>query len=781
LSEILDRKESALLSFEAEVESLNFKIEALSKDVAERRKMEDTGRDPLKILQEALEEKKKVEDQLQRTKQELSQSNLIIERLQASERAAKEAVLVERENLALATASSTNLSNNDEAQETVKKLQAVWEALGVESSLREQVCLAIERSLEETCRRELAKAQDMKRSCDTKISTLDLKLTAMQRAMGMSTLPHHRSNSRPLLVDLEKLQNDVGALETPYRFSVVRREKILKELKQLLPVLGVSETEIDANLKTLLEGERSFQSIDTEDGLCSPSDQDVGQDSFIALPPNCLEPTFLSSCENGVRKLRVQKSVALVRNRELQQELSDLIDKMHLSPKEALELVHNLKQGDQKSMRWWNENFVEEVLRSISMKRFVSDPSESVSNHLELLRELFTRAASSRRSVSSALKNVIENAQKTLLDIVGREFDASEAYAGFHDALFRLPALSKDLILSCISEMEALIDGIDSMTQSEIEALTVIWEALNIPASDRRNFWGQMEKTDPKKLSSQKSLIPHDAMKLVMASEEWIGKSAKRASEVFSHLDQKLEKLGRIHREVERLRSKQDLKSKILSLDSEIRIMNSKLLDFEEHCNKQRLLTKKTGAGALLKEERFRKQMQSRFITNLRQLASLLQSWETQERAPFDSTLLSEDVRMMLKNSDHMDSWVEERTKFMGLRTVKSQTPNKRPYSTVGSQDGNYANPKRHASGLTPPRKRQARPRLMDESVPGKKRPPTALKPSRGKESDKQGLRERDDNRKDSGKEKKVRTKHHGSLRPFENILSDLASPSRDN
>ena len=60
-------------------------------------------------------------------------------------------------------------------------------------------------------------------------------------------------------------------------------------------------------------------------------------------------------------------------------------------------------------------------------------------------------------------------------------------------------------------------------------------------------------------------------------------------------------------------------------LDSEIRIMNAKLIDFEElQCNKQRLLSKKNGGAGLLKEERFRKQMQSKFVSNLKQLANLL-------------------------------------------------------------------------------------------------------------------------------------------------------------
>ncbi|KAG7364215.1 kinesin motor domain containing protein [Nitzschia inconspicua] len=783
LSEILERKESALLSFEAEIESLNFKVGTLSRDLANRTKLEASGEDPFHLLNLALEEKRKMEEQLQSSNEALIQSTADLTRLRESEREAKEALLVERETLAVMRASSNSLTNNVEAHESVEKLQAVWSALGVDAALRESVNRSIERSLEDTCLRELNKAQAMKSSCETEIKCLCHKLSTMKRAMGIMTLDKNESTSNvSLLSECKSLRDEVTGLETRYRFSVVRRGKILKELKQLMPTLGLTAEEVDSDLQMLLRDDKSSGEMDIEFAVPgSPMETE----SFVALPPNSLETNFLSSCESGVRKLRAQKSIALVRNRELQQQISDLIDEMHLASKDAIELILSLNRKNKPNLeQWWDQTLAEEILRCLVIKKFSSDPSEIISRHLEFLRDTFVHVASSRRSVSTSLKTIIEKAQKTLLDIVGREFDASEAYAGFHDALFRLPALSKDLILSCISEMEALTEGVDSMTQSEIEALTVIWEALKIPASDRRNFWGQMEKADSKKLFSQKSLFPDETMKEVMAGEDWIGKSVNRALEVYGNLEQKLRKLESIHKEVERLRSKQDAKSKILSLDSEIRIMNAKLLDFEEHCNKQRLLTKKTSGGALLKEERFRKQMQSKFVSNLRQLANLLQAWEAQESKTFDSSLLSEDVRTMLQNPDHMESWVAERTKFMGLRTVKSQTPNKRPFASLGSQNRQPSTSKRQASGLTPPRRRPAQP-LLIQPAGGPSRHETNVaggsrKNSRGMGLDNNTLRVRDSN-VEGGQSQKHREKKRedpNSIRPFENILSEMTSPS---
>jgi hypothetical protein len=775
LKDTLDRKEVALLSFEAEVESLNFKVDTLSKELVERTILEKAGKDPFHLLKQALEGKRVAEDKLQRTNEALVQSRDAVNRLQASERKANEALSVERERLALAKASFSQANISGEAQHTVQMLQAVWADLGVESTLRENVCKKIERSLEETCHLELNKALAMKQSCEHEITTLHFKLDAMQRAMGTCTpRDGYRDENKTLLSKVEGLQQRFNDLETPYRFSVVRREKILKELKQLMPTLGLMKADLATDLQKLLQ---DHQSEDLRESSEASSNSDLPNESFQALSPNCLDPILLSTCESGIRKLRVQKSVALVKCRELQLKVSDLIIAMHLSAREAHEMILCLIRRRESNLpEWWNPTFVEQVLRDIAMQQFLSNPSEMVSKHLGLIEASFTHAASCRRSVSSALKSVIEKAQKTLLDIVGGELDASMAYTGFHDALFRLPALSKDLISSCITEMKALIDGIDSMTQSEIEALTVVWEALKVPSCDRRNFWGKIEKFDAKDSSHQKTLFNQETMNFVAFGEEWIEKAVGRAAEAYNNLDKKMEKLRGIHEEVEKLRSKQDAKSKILSLDSEIRITNAKLLDFEEHCHKQRLLSKKTSGGALLKEERFRKQMQSKFVTNLRQLASFLQSWEAQENAPFEASLLSDDARMLVKDPKHMEHWVEERTKFMGLKTVKSPTSIKRPFAAVGL-DG---------AGLTPPRKRQAQTRTVRVLSPGIKREKQdaeeARKPLRGMMSDKPPLHLRDTNLKDGPSQgsKQRRKRDITPLRPFENILSDASSPSRD-
>ncbi|KAL3924022.1 MAG: hypothetical protein SGILL_001299 [Bacillariaceae sp.] len=774
LKENFERKEAAVVSFEAEVNSLNAKVKSLHTNLAERKKLQESGEDPFEIAKHAMDEKAKLEEKLKQTQHTLDESNTKICSLEASERSTTLALSVAQENLAVVKTSQSVAGRGAETQETIQRLQSIWEEVGIQPVQRECAIKNIERCFEDTCTRELDEALSVKTSHLEEIKTLSFNLDAMQKALGMVSIDNDQSNENQTLhATVKRLRQQVERLEPQYRSSAERRQKLFDELNTLMPLLETKASDLANDLQVLLQQDLPEQKMDNESA-----------DAFVVFPDNSLESAFLSSCEEHVRKLRVQKSVVLSRNRELQQDIADFIEGMHLSPKDSVDLIDGfLKKKGASQPSWWNTKFAERTLHDVSAKKFISDSTGTVSKHLEFMRESFASASSCRRSVSDSLKSVIERAQKALLDTVGREFDASEAYAGFHDALFRLPALSKDLILSCITEMEALIDGIDAMTQSEIEALTVVWEALKVPPGDRRGFWGDMEKFDGMKRHSSSSLFSQDVTKMVKSGEDWMQSASQRAAEVYENLDKKLEKLEAIHKEVEKLRSKQDTKSKILSLDSEIRIMNAKLLDFEDHCNKQRLLSKKTSGGALLKEERFRKQMQSKFSSNLKQLATLLQSWETQENPAFDASLLSEDVRMLLKDPNQMDSWVEERTQFMGLRTVKSQTPNKRSRTALnaGTSVSTKSSSLRQASGLTPPRKRQATSRLrhtkpQDEKkfgktvVDGKKKPPV-----------KEGLTSRDTNSQPraaaSPKRRRIRN-NAASLRPFDNILGSMTSPN---
>ena len=141
------------------------------------------------------------------------------------------------------------------------------------------------------------------------------------------------------------------------------------------------------------------------------------------------------------------------------------------------------------------------------------------------------------------------------------------------------------------------------------------------------------------------------------------------------------------YEEVEKLRSKSDTKTKILSLDSELRIQSLKLAEFEEKAgNRQRLVTKKKklNSSSLL-QERFRKQMQNNFSSKLHKLVELLQEWQALEGCKFNAKLLSVDVNAFLIDPDNRGDWIEKRTAFMHLKTVKQKTRRRAVVATINS------------------------------------------------------------------------------------------------
>ena len=361
----------------------------------------------------------------------------------------------------------------------------------------------------------------------------------MRAALGILAKEESPLNEFGLLRKAENLKNQVNAFENQYLHACSKREKLLKEAKELISVLCLTKGEIEADLNVLLESENlnSDQVVPMQESLEMKEIERMR--SFVPLPANALNLSFLASCEAHVRTLRVRKSVSLVRHRELQQVIADKVSEMHMGYLEAVALVESwIMRKEKKLPEWWSSELTTSILHDSAQNKYISLPNDLMSRHLEIISKSLTNSADSRRSMSDALKSVVEHAQRTLLDIVGREFDASEAYAGFHDALFRLPALSKDFIISCISEMEALLDGIESMTQSEIEALTVVWEALKISSTERRNFWGMIEDSN---VESRIQIFSQSVQSSLLNGEEWMNRAVEKAIEVHQHLDKRLE------------------------------------------------------------------------------------------------------------------------------------------------------------------------------------------------------------------------------------------------
>ena len=701
LGRAMDRKESALQSMESEVETLNKKIKLCTDELAERRALGSCGSDPFVTIKELQASVFSLKGQLKviEVAKELVEKSFKKSKMTL---AVKDLELAEtREKLMLSEVILRQASTVHASEETLAVLQGIWRELGISLEDREAVRLQIMSCLEDTCKRKLDDANAMKSSTRNGIAKFGIYLAAMQRSLGLPDEKGGRvgGTGNTLLEVLDGLKSEVDLLQPAYDAALERRAKITGDLMAIMSSLSITEEDISFNLKHLikvqegsLSGSLETTEIISKSGstmkavkmrdvhdMIQPLDSIVGDglacegiDDKGFSPPGSLEASFLDKCERELSDLRLSKTEKLAANAKSRDETHLLTKQMHMSADNIAALSERFHKD---LPDWWQKDVATDVACCISDSDFIIKATPVFTQHLNAMKSAMLGVADQRRVLSRQLKEIVDRAQKTLLMTVDGELDASEAYASFHDALFQLPPLSQEHIEALITEMDALISGVDAMTQSEIEALTVVWEALGITTSERGKFWGNLEKAT-KSLRSQNEL-PFAEVSLAgsLFVEAWVLQAAKEAAKVYCQMDVRLLKLENVHNEVERLRSKQDAKSRILSLDSEIRILSARLDDFEDKkCNKERLLSKKTGSCSLLQEERFRKQMQGKFTAQLEQLASLLKAWHETEHLKFDAELLSEEVRSLVENPDRMNNAVEKRTAFMHLRTVRTKT-----------------------------------------------------------------------------------------------------------
>jgi hypothetical protein len=741
------RKDAALVSFENEVEELNKKVKSLSKHLINRQVITQAGEDPFEAIDRLNSDKIAAGESMGRVSNELKLMTERVEglkhRLERSEQELAEA----KGKLGLTEGTLESQMNASQSKATLNEIHKIWHELGVDTSLREQTHKEIQDSVKRTCASKLKEARLLRDSTEKEVKELSDQLRAMRKALGILSVCGNERSCATLLEECRWLHEQVGKLQMPYNLACTRHKNIVEAATRLSKALALSNEDLPENLRYILERSKGFDSRslilgrkrrasvmkdvkmmvdalshfdehedkgkDSQLDIISPSrPKDQSEDSVDDIPTGILDGAILERCEAEISRLRVKKSELLVRNREMQQDIFHFLRDMHMSTGDMVNKVEHSLQKSENSPEWWNKQEAE-----IIMKRGAACAGQEAeigeSPYIQAIFEVVKRIGEQRRSLSATLRTNVERAQNALLNIVGRELDVSEAYASFHHALVKLPPLSMDLALACASEMEALVLGVESMAQSEIEALTVVWEALNVSSEKRRDFWGRVENSVSSLESDKSTSLFHEFLPLE-DEEDWVGEVIHRARAYCKDLDMKLKKLREIHEEVERLRSKQDKKSQILTLDSEIRILNSKFIEFEEtKCSKQRLLTKKSTGSVLLKEERFRKQMQSKFVVKLGQLSTLLRSWEEEERKPFEASLLSDDVRMLLQEPQSMEKWVEKRTKFMPLRTVQTNTPGrKRPLQGTHDSTNNVGSAFGHlptSSDATPQKKRMIR------------------------------------------------------------------------
>ena len=140
---------------------------------------------------------------------------------------------------------------------------------------------------------------------------------------------------------------------------------------------------------------------------------------------------------------------------------------------------------------------------------------------------------------------------------------------------------------------------------------------------------------------------------------------------------------------LESLRLKQDNRSQIKSLNSEIQIINAKLVEFEERAGKkQKLTTKKINHSSLHKKKYFLNQMQNTSASKLKIMSDLLYEWAKTE-GRFEDKGLSEEVRAMLERDENYNSKFEREPEINYMKTGHTKS---KPSSNNGSQNSKFIN-----------------------------------------------------------------------------------------
>jgi hypothetical protein len=642
-------------SFEAEVDLLNNDISGLKKELMRHHSNKNVLESQENSILSVANDNASLKLELEQSHQERILLQLFSDDLASDYERVAEALEATKEKLVFANVACSQVPGIKPPEIFLTQIQSLWDELGVAPTDRSKLCNQVENCFEITCSNLLEDAQERKNLTIKRIADIRREILAMNTALKLKG-DEVALSSQPLLAQLNELQGYHSRLTPYFENAINRRDAISSKATELLQALGVPMDSLDSSLISILDG-----GTPTCFGNGEPNvlEQDLSDD-------------FLAACENAVYDLQLKKSKILAANVSYRDEILTLVTEMNLKETEVLALVaHSVKKRLLSIPEWWDNEAADLVVRSVTTVGGVVRSSLMFTQHLKLTHESLSSISTARRWLSSKLRSMIERTQQILLTTVDGEFEANAEYSNFHEALFRLPPLSKEFIQSCFAEIEALSVGVDIMTQSEIEALTVVWEALNISSAKRGKFWGAIDHDLRQMDSNAEGPFDDIISRSTLDREEWILSAVKEGTKSFKELESRLFKLEKIHEIVEDLRSRQDAKSKIISLDSEVRILSAKLKEFEDKkCSKQRLTTKKCTSSTLLKEERFRKQMQLKFTAKLDQLSVLLQSWKENENTPFDQDLLSETVRMLLKNSD--------RNEFMHLRTVRYKGSAKR-------------------------------------------------------------------------------------------------------
>lgn len=749
-------------SFENEVEVQHAQIDALSKSLDRRRQQkspEGNELDHNATIQSLEKELKSAQSKLDAAVIEKSKLTAELEETREALLASRVEFAKAEERLALACSQQKLTESNEETARMLKQLQDVWADVGVSLEHRDAVRLRLLHCVEDACSNMLDEATKLRDDKNQEVSDLTRHLNEMYSALGLKETVSitHDINTSPRTISnqCEILNLQRRHVQPKYDSAIVRCTQLIDEVETLAAELHPITNDLSQNLKSLMHNKRlgtkrkrdqfaqhrtsmevsrearakvsrhvetlmnemqpSGESSQVNDSTsrhnANLSAKPQHHTESASMAPGSLSALFLDECEKDIKRLRLFKSDKMLSNVDTCEKVRSAAKEMHASMSEMSTMViYSLKRRSAGIPGWWNDSIADQVYGALFKQGSVL-VNGSFTSHLELVLEIVQVVAHGRRLLSDELRKVIEESHAALLATAeGCEVDVSDLYQSLHDALFHLPPLSKEHVQACIDEMQVLVTASESVSQSEIETLTVLWEGLNLTSSERGLFWSELEESASKLQMTTTSPFDRVLDDCTTGVEEWVFKSSKDATKVQRVLRVRVFKLKKIHEEVIRLKRKQEVKNRIMSLDSELKILDSQLTEFEAN-SKRRLAAKKTKSSTLLEEERFRKQMKGMFASKADALGKMLSDWESTEGPINDTDMLSDVVKDMLENSDRIDEWMKEKTRFMHLRTThtkvktssslrpssgsdrarKSQHPTA-PYSSSSSRTAKVAN-----------------------------------------------------------------------------------------
>ena len=706
------RKDSTLRSFENEIMVQNEKIGTLTRSLDRCKKLMssgDTQADPLEFIHSLEEEvrlaNKKVEACLDEkayvlTELEKTRESLSTERDQHSR--------VE-ERLALLRSQQKLTESTDETSQMLYQLQEVMTAIGMSKEERNVVREKLENCVEDACARMLDDAKRQRDHKDQEVDSLRKRLVQMYDALGIE-FQTPTTYSTSLSNELLALESKRRKIQPQFDVAVERRARLVREVTKLVSDFG--DANLTDNLRQLIEQNTSSRdmkrtrphSISARQRVSMASSREgrakllqnveamingletINEEATAAeelplgnelpfLKSSCLSESFLDSCDRDIAQMKQMQSDRLLSNVEKCDQLRVMLKQMHVGKNELPSIImYGLRKRKWGVPTWWDEN-VSEMVYSALFRQGSILVNKAFTDHISLMLQTLQAISNSRQLLSNALTAVIDESHGALLATAQGcgMMNVEDLTRSLQEALQHLPPISKEHSKACIDEMQMLNEAAEAVAQSEVETLTVLWEGLNVSSNQRGKFWGELEDSTSKLQMKTAGPFDHIVRECPPEVEDWVLKSLNEAAKVQKLLRIRVMKLKRIQEEVERLKKKQDAKNGIMSLNSELNVLNAKLVDFEEKAgDKQRLLNKKANSASLLEEERYRKQMQTMFAAKLDALRQSLTVWEENEGEIDDADMLSEVVKSMLENSHRIDAWMNEKTRLMHLRTTKT-------------------------------------------------------------------------------------------------------------